>query len=104
MRVRPDLCATRRSVQGGVLTAFSETLRAMATFMRLPQGARRTTISSKTNFLARAAEGATITGVCTAFHRGRMTMVWQTLVKSETGRSCAVVSQTRLVVPKPAVE
>ena len=64
-----------------------------------PQGARTTTIESKTNFLAAAAEGTTITGECTAFHRGRTTMVWQTLIRTEAGKLCAVVSQTQLVIP-----
>ena len=102
LRVRPDLCTTGNSVHGGVLMAFADTLGAVATFMNLPQGARTTTIESKTNFLAGAAEGATITGECTAFHRGRTTMVWQTLIKSDAGKLCAVVSQTQLVIPQAA--
>ena len=101
--VRPDLCTTGKSIHGGALMAFADTLGAIATFMNLPQGARTTTIESKTNFLAGAAEGTTITGECTAFHRGRTTMVWQTLIRSEAGKLCAVVSQTQLVIPKPPV-
>ena len=98
MRVRPDLCTTGNIIHGGALMAFADTLGAVATFMNLPQGARTTTIESKTNFLAGAAEGTTITGECTAFHRGRTTMVWQTLIRSEAGKLCAVVSQTQLVI------
>ena len=98
LRVRPDLCTTGQSIHGGALMAFADTLGAVATFMNLPQGARTTTIESKTNFLAAAAEGTTITGECTAFHRGRTTMVWQTLIRSEAGKLCAVVSQTQLVI------
>jgi 1,4-dihydroxy-2-naphthoyl-CoA hydrolase len=96
--IRPDLCTTGNSVHGGALMAFADTLGAVATFMNLPQGARTTTIESKTNFVGAAAVGTTVTGECTAFHRGRTTMVWQTLIKSESGKLCAVVSQTQLVI------
>jgi len=96
--IRPDLCTTGYSVHGGALMAFADTLGAVATFMNLPQGARTTTIESKTNFVGAAAMGTTVTGECTAFHRGRTTMVWQTLIKSESGKLCAVVSQTQLVI------
>jgi len=98
MQVRPDLCTTGRSVHGGALMAFADTLGAVGTFLNLPEGARTTTIESKTNFLAGAAEGTTVTGTCTAFHRGRTTMVWQTLIRNEAGKLCAVVSQTQLVI------
>lgn len=102
MQVRADLCTTGESIHGGALMAFADTLGAVATFMNLPQGARTTTIESKTNFLSGAAAGMTLTGECTPFHRGRTTMVWQTLIKSEAGKLCAVVSQTQLVIAKPA--
>jgi len=42
--------------------------------------------------------GDTIVGECTAFHRGRTTMVWQTLVTTEAGKLCAIVTQTQLVI------
>jgi len=38
-------------------------------------------------------------GECTPFHRGKTTMVWQTLVRSEAGKLCAVVTQTQMVLP-----
>ena len=37
-------------------------------------------------------------GQCIAFHRGRTTMVWQTQVRTEAGKLCAVVTQTQLVM------
>jgi 1,4-dihydroxy-2-naphthoyl-CoA hydrolase len=43
--------------------------------------------------------GSTVIGECTAFHRGRTAMVWQTLVKSEAGKLCGVVTQTQLILP-----
>jgi uncharacterized protein (TIGR00369 family) len=99
MAVRPDLCTTGGILHGGAAMAFADTLGAVGTFVNLPPGARTTTTDSSTKFLAAAPVGTTVTGECTPFHRGRTTMVWQTLVKSESGRLCAVVTQTQLVIP-----
>ena len=100
MLVRPDLCTTGEVLHGGAIMAFADTLGAVATFANLPQGARTTTIESKTNFLGAAPAGTRVTGECTPFHRGRTTMVWQTLGRSEAGKLCAVVTQTQMVLPK----
>ena len=99
LKVRPDLCTTGDILHGGALMAFADTLGAVGTFLNLPQGARTTTIESSTKFLGAAPAGSTVSGECTAFHRGRTTMVWQTLVRSEAGKLCAVVTQTQLVLP-----
>ncbi|HZP91847.1 MAG TPA: PaaI family thioesterase [Burkholderiales bacterium] len=99
MEVRPDLCTTGGVLHGGAIMAFADTLGAVATVANLPEGARTTTIESKTNFLGAAPAGSRVTGECTPLHRGRTTMVWQTLVKSERGKLCAVVIQTQLVLP-----
>jgi uncharacterized protein (TIGR00369 family) len=97
--VREDLCTTGGILHGGALMAFADTLGAVGTFMNLPPGARTTTIESSTKFLRAAPAGSKVTGECTAFHRGRTTLVWQTLVKSEAGKLCGVVTQTQLVLP-----
>ena len=99
MEVRPELCTTGNVLHGGAIMAFADTLGAVATFANLPEGARTTTIESKTNFLGAAPAGSRVTGKCTPFHRGRTTMVWQTLVRSEAGKLCAVVTQTQMVLP-----
>lgn len=98
MRVRSDLCTTNAILHGGSIMAFADTLGTGGTSMNLAPGSGTTTVESSTKFLAAALEGTTITGECTPFHRGRTTMVWQTLVKSEAGKLCAVVTQTQLVL------
>ena len=98
MKVRPDLCTTGGVLHGGALMAFADTLGAVGTFMNLAEGARTTTIDSSTKFIGAAASGSTVRGECTAFHRGRTTMVWQTLVRSESGKLCGVVTQTQLIL------
>jgi 1,4-dihydroxy-2-naphthoyl-CoA hydrolase len=99
LKVREDLCTTGGTLHGGALMAFADTLGAVGTFMNLPEGARTTTVESSTKFIGAAPIGSTVIGECTAFHRGRTTMVWQTLVKSEAGKLCGVVTQTQLVLP-----
>jgi len=99
MKVRADLCTTGEILHGGALMAFADTLGAVGTFVNLPHGARTTTVESGTRFIAAAPAGSTVSGECSAFHRGRTTMVWQTLIRSEAGKLCAVVTQTQLVIP-----
>ena len=99
MKVRIDLCTAGEILHGGAVMAFADTLGAVGTFVNLPKGARTTTVESSTKFIGAAALGSTVTGECTAFHRGRTTMVWQTLIRSEAGKLCAVVTQTQLVIP-----
>jgi 1,4-dihydroxy-2-naphthoyl-CoA hydrolase len=98
MPVRADLCTTGDTLHGGAIMALADTLGAVGTFQNLPEGARTTTIDSTTKFIRAARAGTTVTAECTAFHRGRTTMVWQTLIKSEDGKLCAVVTQTQLVL------
>ena len=97
--VRDDLCTRPAVAHGGALMAFADTLGGVATFLNLPQGAGTTTIESKTNFVAAAPVGTTLTAETTAVHRGRTTMVWQTRITTEAGKLAALVTQTQLVLP-----
>jgi 1,4-dihydroxy-2-naphthoyl-CoA hydrolase len=96
--VRRDLCTTGDVLHGGTIMAFADTLGAVGTILNLPSGARTATVESSTKFVGPARLGDTVTGECTSFHRGRTTMVWQTLVKSGAGKLCAIVTQTQLVI------
>jgi 1,4-dihydroxy-2-naphthoyl-CoA hydrolase len=98
MKVRPDLCTSSGILHGGAVMAFADTLGAIGTFVNLPERKGTTTVDSSTKFIGSAKVGSTVTGESTAFHRGRTTMVWQTLIKTETGKLCAVVTQTQLVL------
>jgi 1,4-dihydroxy-2-naphthoyl-CoA hydrolase len=57
------------------------------------------TIESKTNFLAAIPVGETAGPECTALHRDRTTMVWQTMITRSDGRLAAPVIQTQIVIP-----
>ena len=98
LKVRPDLCTAGGILHGGSVMAFADTLGAVGTVINLPEGARTTTVESTTKFLAGAPVNTVVTGESTAFHKGRTTMVWQTLIRNEAGKLCAVVTQTQLVM------
>jgi 1,4-dihydroxy-2-naphthoyl-CoA hydrolase len=99
MLVRPDLCTAGGVCHGGAYMAFADTIGAIGTVMNLPSGARTTTIESKTNFLGAAPVGTRITAESTPLHRGKTTQVWQTMIRNEAGKLCAVVTQTQMVLP-----
>jgi len=100
--VRDELCTVPGVMHGGAIMAFADTLGACATVMRLPAGAGTTTIESKTNFLAAATAGMTITGEATVLHAGRRTVVCQTRVTDPAGKLLAIVTQTQAVLPAKA--
>jgi 1,4-dihydroxy-2-naphthoyl-CoA hydrolase len=102
LAVRPDLCTAGGILHGGAYMAFADTLGAVGTFVNLPDGKRTTTTDSSTKFIAGAPVGTTVIGECVALHRGRTTQVWQTSIRTQEGRLCAVVTQTQLVLDPAA--
>ncbi len=98
LEVRPDL-SNGSVLHGGAIMSLADTVGAVATVANLPPGMRTTTLESKTNFLGALPIGTRVTAECTPFHRGKTTMVWQTLIRSESGKLCAVVTQTQMVIP-----
>ena len=98
LKVRPDLCTTGGVMHGGAYMAFADTLGAVGTVMSLPEGARTTTTDSSTKFIAAAKVGTTVTAESVAVHLGRTTHVWQTSVRREDGKLCALVTQTQLII------
>jgi len=97
--VRPDLCTIGGVLHGGAVMALADTLGAVGTVMNLPPSTRTTTIESKTNFLGPAPVDTRVTALSTPLHRGKTTMVWQTMITNAAGRLCAVVTQTQMVLP-----
>ena len=87
-------------LHGGAIMALADNLGGTATTANLKAGQSTTTIESKTNFFAAIPIGDTAYAECTALHRGRTTMVWQTRVTRGDGRLCALVTQTQLVLER----
>jgi 1,4-dihydroxy-2-naphthoyl-CoA hydrolase len=99
MLVRPELCTAGGVCHGGAFMAFADTLGAIGTVVNLPPNTRTTTIESKTNFMGGAPVNTRITGESVPLHRGKSTQVWQTTIRSEAGKLCAIVTQTQMVLP-----
>jgi 1,4-dihydroxy-2-naphthoyl-CoA hydrolase len=102
LEVREDLTNGSGVIHGGALMAFADTLGAIGTIVNLGDGAQTTTMESKTNFIAPAPTGTTLTGEATPIHKGRTTMIWQTRITRPDGRLVALVTQTQLVIPAKA--
>ena len=99
MLVRPDLCTAGGVCHGGAFMAFADTVGAVGTVVNLPPNTRTTTIESKTNFMGAAPVNTRVVAESIALHKGRTTQVWQTTIRTETGKLCAVVTQTQMVLP-----
>src|ERR1044072_5068543 len=96
--VREDLCTSGGILHGGAFMAFADSLGAIGGFLNLREGARTTTLESKTNFLGSAKVGTTVRGIAPPIHVGRRSSVWQTRVESEDGKLLALVLQTQMTV------
>jgi len=98
LTVGKDLCTIGDNLHGGAIMAFADTIGAAAAILNMPQGARTTTIESKTNFIGGAALGTRVIGEAVPVHKGRTTVVCQTTIRSEAGKLVALVTQTQLVI------
>jgi uncharacterized protein (TIGR00369 family) len=87
-------------MHGGAIMALADNVGGTATTANLKPGQSTTTIESKTNFFAAVPIGDIAYAECTALHRGRSTMVWQTRVTRGDGRLCALVTQTQMVLTR----
>ena len=97
--VTNDVANPNGVLHGGVLMAMADNLGGRSTMANLPAGARTTTIESKTNFFAAIPVGDTARAECTALHKGRTTMVWQTrITRGSDGKLAALVTQTQMVI------
>jgi uncharacterized protein (TIGR00369 family) len=98
LTVRDDLCTAGGILHGGAYMAFADALGAIGGVMNLAEGARTTTLESKTNFLGGAPVGTTIEGEATPLHVGRRSSVWQTRITSAEGKLLCLVIQTQMTI------
>ena len=100
LEVRSELCNRSGGLHGGAIMGLADALGGVASWRNLDEGERTATIESKTNFLAQAQAGTTVTGRCTPLHKGRSTLVFETRISNSDGRLLAVVTQTQLRIPQ----
>jgi len=87
------------TLHGGAVMAIADNLGGTATFLNLAEGEGTATIESKTNFLRPVPRGDTVRAETTPLHRGRRTMVWQTIITRSDGKEAARVTQTQMIFP-----
>jgi uncharacterized protein (TIGR00369 family) len=93
----PERCTAGEVMHGGVIMALADTLGGACAFLNLPEGARTSTIESKTNFF-RGVHTGSAHGTTHPLHVGRSTIVVQTDVTDDEGRRVAQVTQTQAVL------
>jgi uncharacterized protein (TIGR00369 family) len=93
---RPELCTSGDFIHGGVLMALADTAGAVCAFLNLPEGARTSTIESKTNFL-RGVRSGTVRAAARPLHVGQTIIVVETDM-SEGERLVAKTIQTQAVL------
>lgn len=97
--VTPELCTTGDILHGGAAMAFADSLGAIGAFLTLPEGANgTTTIESTSKFLGAAPVGTTLIGETEPIKVGRRLSVWQTRIRTESGRDVSLVTQTQLTL------
>ncbi|TMC51715.1 MAG: PaaI family thioesterase [Chloroflexi bacterium] len=98
----PSLCTANGILHGGVIMALADSAGGACALLNLPEGSTgTTTIESKTNFLG-AVRGGAVSATATPLHRGGTTIVVETAVRDEAGKLIAKVTQTQLVLRRPA--
>ena len=95
-----DWAEERTTVFGGLhgayIMAIADSVGALCASQNLPEGAETSTIESKTNFL-RPVTGGTVTIVAAPIHVGRTTIVVQTAITRDDGKSVSLTTQTQAV-------
>ena len=94
----PERCTAGDVMHGGVIMALADSLGAACAFLNLPEGARTSTIESKTNFFRGSPRPAPPTATAHPLHVGRSTIVVQTDVTDDEGRRVAQITQTQAVL------
>ena len=93
----PELCTAGGILHGGVLMSLADAAGAVCAFLNLPDGARTTTIESKTNFLGAVRDGEVLARA-RPLHVGKTTIVVETDVFDANGRRVARTTQTQAVL------
>ena len=93
----PELCTAGGILHGGVLMTLADSAGAVCAFLNMPEGARTSTIESKTNFLG-AVRSGTVRARSRPLHIGKTTVVVETDVLDQSGRRVARTMQTQAVL------
>ena len=91
--------ANRNGVlHGGALMGLADHAGGTLAIMNLGPGEATTTIESKTNFLRPIRIGDTAHARSILLHRGRSTVIVQTTITRDDGKTAAIVTQTQMTL------
>jgi 1,4-dihydroxy-2-naphthoyl-CoA hydrolase len=93
----PQRCTAGGVMHGAAIMALADSMGGACAFLNLPEGARTSTIESKTNFFRGIRSGAAHASTH-PLHVGRSTIVVQTDVTDDEGRLVSQVTQTQAVL------
>ena len=93
----PERCTAGGVMHGAAIMALADSMGGACAFLNLPEGARTSTIESKTNFFRGIRSGAAHASTH-PLHVGRSTIVVQTDVSDDEGRLVGQVTQTQAVL------
>jgi uncharacterized protein (TIGR00369 family) len=99
LAVRKELMAPNGFLHAGSVVTLADTSAGYGCVAHLPEGATGfTTVELKSNHLGTAREG-TLECTATAVHLGKMTQVWDSVVKHrETGKTLALFRCTQMIL------
>lgn len=100
---KPERCTGGGVLHGGMLMAAADATGGLCAFLNLPSGADgTTTIESKTNLLRALRSGAAAV-VAEPLHVGRTTIVVETTIRDDGGRTISKTTQTQAVLAASSV-
>ncbi|MHA7871667.1 MAG: PaaI family thioesterase [Hyphococcus sp.] len=99
VEVTKDHCTIPDVMHGGAIMALADNMGGIGAFVNIPQGARTTTVESKTNFLRPIPIGQTARAVAVPVNIGRQLQVWKTEIFRDDDKLAAVVTQTQIILP-----
>jgi uncharacterized protein (TIGR00369 family) len=85
------------ALHGGTLMAVADSIGGAVAFLNLPEGAGTSTISSSTVCVRGVREGV-VTATGRLLHKGRSTIVVETELTDDAGRTLARTTQTQAVL------
>ena len=90
----PERCTGAGIMHGAAIMALADSMGGACAFLNLPEGARTSTIESKTNFMRAVRDGA-ITASTRPLHAGRTMIVIESEITREDGSLAGKVTQTQ---------
>jgi uncharacterized protein (TIGR00369 family) len=94
---RDELCTTGGAMHGGALMSLADSVGGLVAYLNLPEGCSTSTTSSST-FFVRGLRAGTATATARPVHVGASTIVVETTITDDEGRTIARTTQSQAVL------